>query len=292
MAAVNAPKRRNLLSATVAIVVIVATTFIYNRWLLDARTFFYADDWPMLWYGESVPWEFNRFPLLPTMVYNDRPVGIAFVMLLYQTFGLNHRAFHVVLLCLHAINCVLLYAIAARYTTRGGALLAALLASVWFSANLAAAWTAAIFDLLGATLCLAAVLLRQLAIKSGHRIRYDIAGAACYLLAIRTKEFALGLVALLFIMNVLVERQSIRATIRQLLPYLIVFAIYAVRYALIMATGVPPSDSPYHLDLSLSGVAASVGFYVKSLFYAENDVDSVVLSGVIAAVGIGTVRCA
>jgi hypothetical protein len=62
-----------------------------------------------------VPWR-EYLAVFPVQLYNDRPVGGAFIKALYQIFGLNHFAFQLVLLDLHAINCVLIYRIANRYT--------------------------------------------------------------------------------------------------------------------------------------------------------------------------------
>jgi glycosyltransferase involved in cell wall biosynthesis len=47
-----------------AVVAIVATTFIYNRWMLDPRTFFYADDWQWLWRAVFYPWN-GGYEFLP-----------------------------------------------------------------------------------------------------------------------------------------------------------------------------------------------------------------------------------
>ena len=268
-----------------AIAAIVATSFIYNAWMLDARSFFYADDWQWLARAEFFPWSDAFHRILPGAAYNDRPVGAAVVKALYGLFGLNHRAFQIAQLSLHAINCTLLYAIATRYIGRSGALLAALLAAVWFSANAAVGWVAAIFDLAGATLCLAVIALRQTSRRSGDVLRYDLAGAACYVLAIRTKEFALGMIVVLFLMNILVERQSLRATFRQLWPYLAVFLVFAARYAQLLHASPPPGDSPYHLEWSLPSVVSSLGFYVKAIFHRESGAQPMIAGGMVVAMG-------
>jgi len=252
----------------IGVAVIVATAFLYNGWLLNARTFFFADDWQWLYYAEFVPWG-EYLAVFPVQLYNDRPVGGAFIKALYQIFGLNHFAFQLVLLIVHAINCVLVYRIANRYVGFAGALLTALLSATWFSTLTAVGWSAAIFDLFGATLCLSVVRLRQRAIESGNNIRYDLIGAACYLLAIRTKEFAIGLVFLLLLMNMIAERQRVRATLQQLLPYLIVFGVYAVWYSRLVLVAPVPGIDPYALNFSIPTVVASLGFQVSTAFYEK-----------------------
>ncbi len=278
--------RRSLAIDGGAIAAIAAAAFLYNLWLLDARTYFYADDWQWLWRAEFMPWSDPLDLMLPVWAYNDRPLGAAFIKGLYTAFGLNHHAFQIVLLALHAVNCVLLYAIAARFTGRLGALVAALLAAIWFFANGAAGWTAAIFDLLGATLCLATVALRQVSVRSGNDVRVDIAAAICYLMAIRTKEFALGLIVVLLVMNILVERQSFRATLRQLWPYLLVFLVYAARYAQLLNTNHPPSGTPYHLEFAPPLVAQTLAFYVSNLFWADSAMQPMFVAGLVLALGL------
>src|SRR5262249_15601617 len=156
-----------------AVIAIVVTALLYNRWLFDTRLFFHADDWTWLWRAEFVPWSNPDFSILPTHAYNDRPVGRPIIKVPYNGIRLPYAPFHLTLLLLHVVNCVLLYTFGVRYVGRAGALLAALLAAVWFAANTAVMWVAAIFDVVGATLCLAALRFRQRAIASDKPLRYD-----------------------------------------------------------------------------------------------------------------------
>ncbi len=252
----------------VAIGVIVLTAWAYSAWLLNPKTFFYFDDWQWLWHSEFWPWT-QFYSVLPRAAYNDRPVGFLVIKLMYGIFGLNHHRFQLVQLTIHAINCVLLYVISARYISRLGALVAAIVASIWFIALDAVGWTAAIFDLLGATFCLATIALRQLAARSNRGMFYDLAGAACYFLAIRTKEFALGMIVVLFLMNILLERQKPRSAVKQLLPYIVVFAVLALRYAHLFMTTMPAEGDPYHLQISLSAALSSIYFYISQSFYGD-----------------------
>ncbi len=275
------------IAAWIAVAIIVAAVFVYEWWLLDPRNYFYADDWQWLERAEYLPWDSGYFGLLPDQIFNDRPVGAAVIKALYELVGLNHLVFEIVLLSLHALNCVLLYVLAVRYTNRAGALLAALLAALWFSAHPAVGWTAAIFDVLGVTLCFSAMLLRQRAVTAGNPLRFDIAGAACYLLAIRTKEFAFGLVALLVVQSLIVERQSLRMIARQMLPYFVVFAVYAVRYALLFPTTAPAQGDVYHLNISLSGILYNLNFYLRALFYVQDDSAAIGLGILLTVLGAG-----
>ena len=166
-----------------------------------------------------------------------------------------------------------------RVHGRGGALLAALLAALWFSANNAAiGYTAAIFDVLGATLCLATLWLYQRSRRSATPLPYVLAGTLCYFLASRTKEFAPGMIAVLFLASLLVERQSLTATMKQLAPYLVVFVILAVRFAQLFATHPPAANDPYRLDISPQSLISGIGFYMRALFYVETASDLMILA--------------
>jgi hypothetical protein len=105
-------------------------------------------------------------------------------------------------------------------------------------------------------------------------------------LAIRTKEFALGMIAVLFLMNVIAEKQSPRATVRQLWPYLVVFLVYAARYAQLLQAWHPPSGSLYHLELSPSAVMTSLGFYVSTIFNGNSGMQFLGVTSLIVVMGV------
>lgn len=271
------------LIAYAAIPTITLVAYFSQRWLLDPRAFFYQDDWQWFWRSEFLGWNLDVFPVLPAAIYNDRPVGAAFLKALYQLFSVDHRSFQVALLAVHALNCVLLYMVAQRYATLIGALAAAVLAATWFSANTAAGWSAAIFDLLGATFCLAVVLLRIKALNARNAIPYDLAGALCYFLAIRTKEFAIGMIVVLLLMSVLVERQSLRRTLRELWPYLLVFAILAAKYGHLLAVAPRQAGDPYALTFSLAGVITNLDYFASALLYGPSGAEPLWITAILAA---------
>jgi len=260
MASVRAP----LFWAWVAIVTV---SVLANHWLLRRTLFFYSDDWPWLWRAEFVEWA-RFFAPLPSDLYNDRPVGAAAVKLMYQWFNLDHRSFAIVLLALHAVNCVLLFEIARRYVGRVPALLAAVLATTWFSTLNALVAPANIFDLLGATFCLVMVRCRQLAADSG-RLAYDIAGGLAYILAIRTKEFAIGMVAVILLLNLILERRRIRTALRESAPYLVVFVVYFWTYLQLVTVQAPVGDNPYRLHIDFPTLLSSLRFFWSVSFYND-----------------------
>jgi hypothetical protein len=233
---------------------------------MNSHQFFYADDWGWLRLGQFISWDYYLH-LLPVSIYNDRPVGGLIIKALYQIFSLNHTAFGTFCVLMHAINCILLYFIASQYIPRASSFLVSVLAATWLSSLSALTWTAAIFDLLGATLCITTVWLRQMSVRRGGLLALDIVGALCFVLAIRTKEFALGTIALLFLINIIADRQKIGTAFKQLVPYFIVFVVFSARYAYLQAHRPIESTNLYSLDFSPASIFLNLGFYFSSLFY-------------------------
>ncbi|MGF6240998.1 hypothetical protein P3T42_002749 [Paraburkholderia sp. GAS38] len=251
-----------------ALFCIVATCLLYNSWLITGHLFFYFDDWNWLELAQFSPWS-TYFHVLPDMIYNDRPVGGLFIKIIYQIFFLNHTAFSISFLALHTINCIFLYAIGSRYISRVGALLAAMLAATWLSSLTSLTWSAAVFDVLGATLCLAAIFVRQLSVKRNGSFALDVLGALIFALSIRTKEFSLGNIAVILLINLLADRQKFRDAVRQLAPYLVVFIVYFIRYAYLEAHKPLDSANPYSLNLNPISIAGNFQFYLSTLFYSN-----------------------
>lgn|GEM_PF-896240 len=250
------------------IVVVAAAALWSCYWLLDPRNFFRADDWA--WLGFSAFRDLGDFlNVFPKIIYNDRPVGALFIRGMHHLVGLNYPAFQAALVFLHVINSVMLYLIARRYMPRTGALVAAILSAAWFVALNSVGWVAAIFDLLGATLCLLAVLLRQQALRRDGNWWWNIAGALAYLLAFRTKEYAIGLVAVLFLMELLCERRRIRQILVGLSPYIGIFIVYMACYLLIYAQTPIAADDSYKPHFSAIDVVNNLWHYVLNMFYPD-----------------------
>lgn len=231
--------------------------------------FFFADDWA--WLHRAAFNTFGElFSLIPDQIYNDRPVGAVMIKFMYGMFGLEWRNFQIFQIGIHSLNCVLVFLIARPHMSRPGAALAGILAATWIASNTAVFWTAAIFDLFGATLCLLAVLFRQLAQARNNDWRIDILGVATYFLAIRTKEFAIGLVVVMLLMSVLLGRRRILASLKALWPYLIVMALLAGRYVYLFASrpsSPAGSSNPYTLHpLDLFN---NLAVYVGDVFYMD-----------------------
>ncbi|MFY2843556.1 hypothetical protein ACOTJF_17860 [Achromobacter ruhlandii] len=253
---------------SIFIPIIIAAALWSCYWVLDPRNFFKADDWG--WLGFSAFKDIGEFlNIFPKRLYNDRPVGALFIRGVHHLVGLDYPVFQTSLLLLHVANNVLLYLVACRYIPKKGAFVAAVLSATWFVALNAVGWVAAIFDLLGATLCLIAVLLRQQALQRDGDWRWNVAGALAYLLAFRTKEYAIGLIAVLFLMELLCERRSIRQVLVGLAPYISIFVIFMARYIWIYLQMPIPENDPYFPHFSIVDIAVNLWRYMTSMFYPD-----------------------
>ena len=248
----------------------VAAALLFNRWVLDSAHFFFADDWGWLERAHFFPWH-QTIHLFPNALYNDRPVGELVIRGLYQVFWLRHGAWNQVWWCLHAVNVALLVLLARPWLPPFRLALAGVLAACWFSTLAAVHWVGAVFDLLGATLVLGTLLAYQHAVLSSQRRWFWLAmSVLLHLAAIRTKEFALGMVAVLAIWEVLLLRRSgWKASCLRLSPHIVLAVVFAWRYLLLyQQQGDGMQGSAYGLSLTASGLLEGVGWYFAQAFYA------------------------
>ena len=185
------PRARFLLPLLISVIAALA----FNAWVLHPAHFFFADDWGWLERAQFHPWQ-ETVHLFPTALYNDRPVGELLIRGLYDMFWLRHGAWNQVWLALHALNIALFVLLARHWLPPLRLALAGVLAACWFSTLTAVQWIGAAFDLVGATLVLGTLLAYQHAVLGGgRRWPWLLLSVVLHLAAIRTKEFALGMVA-------------------------------------------------------------------------------------------------
>ncbi len=262
------PDKKKLISNCCFFLLTIGIALYVNYHEIIARNFFFADDWAWLYFAEFRSYS-DLFSLLPRQIYNDRPVGAIFIKFIYDTFGLNYEAFLFFQIFLHGVNSILLYIFAKKYIGNVGSLIAAGVSAAWVSANAAAYWTGAMFDLLGATLCLLSLLFWQLSRRSKFKLLYVCAGAAMYFLAVRSKEFAIGLPLLIFIINTLLDRRSRGEAVKDLGPYLVVMLVLGSRYIYLLVGSGLVGDSKNIYGLDYSSILGNSWVYFSKLFYSD-----------------------
>ncbi|MEO6926660.1 MAG: hypothetical protein ABI129_08305 [Rhodanobacter sp.] len=264
------PQRTRFLLASGVVLVVV---FVYNSWVLDPRHFFYADDWGWLTRSQFAGggWLLH---LLPHRIYNDRPGGGFIIKFMYEGFGLRYEPYNLLWLLIHVANCGILLLIARTVMAPARAMLAALLAGCWSSTLTAAAWIGGVFDLVGATWCLLALLLYIHAARRHRGATALMLGALVFhVVAIRTKEFALALIVLLAVWDwLLLEAPGWRARLRRLAPHAAITAIYVAVYLYFYLVNRPTVvvSGAYQVSISAGTVVENLAYYLTTAFYLRD----------------------
>jgi len=188
----------------VYILAIIVVTIFLQSWILNTRNFFFLDDWDHLFKAQFVPYS-ELWHLLPTQMYNDRPVGFIFVKFIYQIFGLNSYAFHSVFLSLHIANAILVFFLFKKiFKNSTSAFLVALLFANWPKSIMAAQWTAAVFDTLSVFLGLI-----YLNLITSEKKLFKYLSLIPLFLALRTKESVIFLPLIPLIYNFIKSKKFV-----------------------------------------------------------------------------------
>jgi len=265
---ISKPERKDVVIVLGAL--LAAYAVYQNIWIVDARGFFMADDWGKLHAAAFQNWDgLYNFTLLPRQFYLDRPVGMILIKVTYDLFGVNYSAFGIVWLLIHLLNCWLIYQFTKNYLSPVGAFWISILSCAWFSANTALAWTAAVYDVTCATFCLLTLVLHQSTIRR-RSFLISVAQIISHLLAIRSKEIAIGLVVPLFLTSLLLEKRSIRDAIKNVAPNILITAIYVVTYlSLRNDVSFNTGDYTYSLHLSPAVIVINIFKYLRMLLFVD-----------------------
>ena len=257
-------------------------------WSLNAAHYFYADDWGWLERVAFDGWS-DVLRVLPTRIYNDRPAGEVFILLMYKIYGLESHPYNVLWLSLHVLNCMVFFTLIRKFLPTSRALIGAVLAATWYSTLLAVHWIGAIFDLAGATWCLLCLLFYLESSKPSRWSPFLLAGSVLMqVLAIRCKEFAIALVVVLASWEFLViEGLSFRRHLVRLTPHILVTLIYGVIYLrLYYANAAFVGSGAYKISLSIPAIMANAAYYFSQAFYVPETWPSAVGYGLIVLVVI------
>lgn len=238
-------------------------------WAFSPGVFLYMDEIGNLTrYLNGVQW--GSTSLLPTAAYNDRPVGFILARVLFDAFKFDYYRQIRWFIVIHFANLILGFLLFKRLRMDTALALGAI---ACFGALSTTAQTAtyigAVFDVLGLFFILASILCFLSSFR-GHTLLSTL----LYVLAIRTKEFAIVVPALLFILalqNWPESAAQIRKALARVWPHLAAGAIFALRYASLlpgmMAAAGP--GHPYHIDPRPFVVLQSFSYYTKLIFCVE-----------------------
>lgn len=251
-------KRRVLGWASLAVTVCVAIPLLLAV-RLWSFSYFWTDDFGnTFWVQSETGIHLIEYIINPLSRFY-RPFGLLFYWMLYRTAGLNPVPYHLVAWALHAINCFLVFSLLRRLlrspvAAAAGAITFALrvnFADIYFSFG-------TIFELLA---CCLMLLGLQLYIRYRPSLQLMLVLTGIYVLAIRSKEMAITLVAIWFIYDWYAGRPfSLRCFV---VPFAaaVWFGIQRVQ----TMKDIDPSQ-PYYLDLRLPTLVDGIGQYFSWLY--------------------------
>lgn len=90
------------------IIMLLGFSLLSVFWIISEKNSFCFDDTTWLLKVSTTSYQ-DLFSFIPHSAYLDRPIGVIFLKLLYDLFGLDYGYHHAVLIGLHIINTVLVF---------------------------------------------------------------------------------------------------------------------------------------------------------------------------------------
>ena len=230
-----------------------------NSWTLHGAMFFFGDEIGNLGRVYWRPYS-TIFNPLPQIVYNDRPIGLLLIRVLYDLFGFDYLKQMAVLLMLHLVNFGLVFLVVRRLFT---SFIFALIAATLFGANastISSVWyLGAIFDVLCTGFLLASLFTY---LQGGNWQRF--ASPILFYFALRSKEFAVVFPVLLVLLEIRTTRRW-----THVLPHIVVLAIVVAAYATHVAeyTAQLQPDNPYVVSFAPPTLFATLNRYIAIILY-------------------------
>jgi hypothetical protein len=270
----NSRLLRRLQWAGIAAIAVCALLLCWKgvSWALRPGWFLWNDELGNLVWLLDTPYR-AILHVLPMQVYNDRPTGEALERVLYEMFGFDYRRQLACFLCFHFANCALVFLLLRRL----GVGLAIGLAGMGLFGSLSttaitATYIGASFDILCTFFLLGSILTGL-----GKTRLAWYSSALLFLLALRSKEFAIVIPVILTLLLLNREgqtpwRHAAAALGKRLWLHYAILAIFGIRYL----SFVPrmrdsmPRQHPYYLDPSLGTVLRSFAHYTALIFTLED----------------------
>jgi hypothetical protein len=183
---------------------------------------------------------------------------------------MRSAAYYVAILILHIVNVLLFYKYVRTFLSIWPSWVAAALSATWFCTIEAAVKINAVFDLLAFTFSLVSILLFRSAINNQDKKKYIFAILA-FIFAVRTKEYAVGLVPILFLQEIIFFKGGLKNTFKRISAYIVVFALLGFRYFQLYldksSNNVVGEGTGYHLVFDFRSLLENVYWYWCQAFY-------------------------
>ena len=228
-------------------------------------SYFWLDDFNVFYWIQRLDNSFGQmvWDCLNPFANAFRPFGILFYWILWHIFGLNPLPYHLVAWGIHTANVVLLFILLSRVVgSRYGAAVGVLLFG--FRANFADIYWSfgTIFELVALLL----MLLAMLAYNSEMKFRWKLVTAALlYLLAVKSKEMAITLPAVLLVYDICFSRERWTKKTAGLYAVLGLFGL-AFGYSKLTTMGSALRTAPYYMDISVLTLGRGFGWYFDHLY--------------------------
>ncbi len=221
----------------------------------------------------------------PTTYYADRPTGWVFLKLMGDWFGFDYRRQAACLIAIHFANCGLAFWLFRRLGVSIPVAIAGvgLFGGLWTTAQ-TATYLGEAFD----PICLFFLLGCVLAMLAER----EILSAVLFLLALRSKEFAIVTPFLLTVLVALrVPRVGLLALLRRLWLHYLILMVFGLRYVFLYRAykAHMAPDNLYRMDVHVSTVLKSLTYYTGLVFGEEEAWQKIppVLLGVVLVVILG-----
>lgn len=214
-----------------------------------------------------------------------RPINMLLTYVSYQLFGMNATGYHVIVLTLFTLCCILVYQILYILLKRRDI---ALIASIFYLTRgalfLEIYWIGCGFSDVTVELFMLLSVFTFIKYWENKTKPYYLASLACFVLALMSKESAVILPALIFIVYLCdfkpgrIENmvKELRQLIVTFIPYGLILLVYLAKMLLWPSVA---AAGPYEVSFSLATVVANLLFYVSNSF--NNLYEAIILAVII-----------
>lgn len=264
----------NRLRSSTPILFVLTLVTILNSGSISPNNYFFADDWG--WFYRSIFSDFSTFPILPTQLYNDRPVGEIVLRLLFTLFDFNYVLIHYVLLSIHLLNVYIIFQIISKYQRKEISLFICLLFGIWYPSNFAIGWIAAIFDLICSTFILGSIYTFMKYAERSEK-KYLLFALIFQILAIRSKEFGILTPVFIFGFLLLNNRYKLSNFFREAIVLFGTSGFFGSIYLLLLLKDKASSTDSYSIALDFVAMAANLRNYYSILFFRDETISLILL---------------
>lgn len=257
-------------SFNIYLFIILIGLFIVFAWSLSKFNFFLMDDYSTITSGIFTT-PSQLFSIFPRQRYNDRPVGVIFVALLYKLFGMNHQGYHAVFFAVHATSCLLTGKIAMRLYKKWDINIPALpylavgIFAFWPNSIMCVHWVAAVYDLLCCFFVLCSIWSYFKAKdNTNYYAFYSVSSIVFYAISLRCKEMSL-LLPIVYLIFDIFENVS-RPVKRRITPITIISTIWMLIYIVRLFSLPAEIGNEYSQSFSVSSIISCAIHYIALYF--------------------------